>query len=80
MFPNMKPDQLARRIRRHLKRTGMAPSTFGTKAVGDPHLLTDLDRGREPRRRTVDRIVAFIKAEETQAAASAALACEQVAA
>jgi predicted transcriptional regulator len=80
MIPNMMPDQLTRRIRRHLKRTGMAPSTFGTKAVGDPHLLRDLEKGREPRRRTVERIVAFIKAEETQISAPRATGREQVAA
>jgi hypothetical protein len=48
------------RIERHLRRANQAPTRFGIEAVGDPRLVFDLRRGREPRPGTVKRIEAFI--------------------
>jgi len=44
-----------------LTTTGMQPTTFGKKALGDPQLVFELRRGRDPRGRTRQRIEAFIK-------------------
>ena len=44
--------------------TGISPTTFGLRAVGDPHLMRELARGRSPTLRTVDRILAYIAAFE----------------
>lgn len=49
-----------RTIKRFLREREMAPTRFGRLAVGDPRLIRDLERGREPRAATVARIEAFI--------------------
>ena len=41
-----------------LGRSGVSPTAFGTKAVGDPNLMRQI--GRSPSLRTADRILAFI--------------------
>lgn len=43
--------------------TGMGLSTFGAYALGDPRLVFDLYKGREPRQRIYDRVRAFIARE-----------------
>lgn len=43
---------LIRKIEVFLRRTGMPPTQFGRLAAGDPRLVFDLRRGREPRFRT----------------------------
>lgn len=35
-------------IDRHLRRTGMAETTFGRQTINDPRLVADLRRGRQP--------------------------------
>lgn len=47
-------------VEKHLASSGMSKSAFGTAAVGDPCLVDDLRAGREPRRRTVARIMEYI--------------------
>lgn len=53
---------LLRTVERHIVETGIPPTRFGRDAVGDPRLVDDLRRGREPKRETSARILAFIKA------------------
>lgn len=48
------------KIDRYLQHTGMPMTKFGRLAVGDPRLVHDLRRGRQPRPRMVVRIEAFI--------------------
>lgn len=55
---------LLEHVERHLRRTRIPPARFGREAVGDPCFVFDLRSGREPRRRTVERVMNYIKAEE----------------
>ena len=52
--------QFKSRVSAFLRRTGLRPTTFGLKALGDAHLMRELDGGRSPSLRTADRILAFI--------------------
>jgi len=47
-------------IERCLRRTELTPTRFGREAIGDPRLVYDLRKGREPRPQTVARIESFI--------------------
>ena len=40
--------------------TGVSPTTFGMKALGDPNLMRQLDGGRSLSLRTADRVLAFV--------------------
>lgn len=51
---------LLRAIERHISRHGIAPTRFGRDAVGDPRLVHDLRRGREPGRRMVERVTRYM--------------------
>ena len=53
------------KIDRYLRRTGMPMSKFGRLAVGDPRLVHDLRRGRQPRAPMVAKIESFIAADGT---------------
>ena len=53
-------EQFNTRISAFLVRTGLRPTTLGMRAVGDPSLLRQIERGRSPSLRTADRILAFI--------------------
>lgn len=50
------------RVRSYIARTGMAQTVFGRAVLNDPRLVGDLINGRQPGRRTVARIDAFIAA------------------
>lgn len=52
------------RIERHLRATGGYPTRFGREALGDPRLVADLRKGREPSAATVARIEAAIRSRE----------------
>ena len=52
--------QFNSRVRVFLGRTGLSSTTFGMKALGDAHLVRQLDGGRSPSLRTADRILAFV--------------------
>ena len=52
------------RVSAFLRRTGMRPTTFGLRALGDPNLMRQIDGGRSPSLRTADRLLAFIAANE----------------
>ena len=43
-----------------LGRTGLSPTTFGMKALGDPNLMRQMNGGRSLSLRTADRVVAFM--------------------
>lgn len=49
-----------------LAETGMAPATFGKLAMGDPKFVFDLRGGREPKRRTIERVREFLQREAAQ--------------
>jgi len=48
------------RVGAFLASTGMPPTTFGMRAVGDPNLMRQIAAGRSPTLRTADRALAFI--------------------
>ncbi len=50
-----------------LKISGMAPTAFGTKAVGDPNFIRNLRDGRQPTLGMVDRVHEFIRSQEASA-------------
>lgn len=72
MMQNTPHLDLSAMIDAHLKQTGMKPSRFGELATGDPNLLRDLGAGREPRRKTVSRIMEFMLTGKTHREASEA--------
>lgn len=43
----------------------LSKSAFGEKAVGDPRFVFDLEAGREPRRKTIMRVEAFMASHAT---------------
>ncbi len=47
-----------------LRRTGLSPTEFGERAVGDRKFVGDVRRGRSPRLATVDRVLAFMETYE----------------
>ena len=53
---------LIRDIERFLRRTGLAPTTFGRLAAADPRLVFDLRKGREPRKGLRLRVEHFMNA------------------
>ena len=53
---------LLSKVERCLRRRKITASRFGRMAAGDPKFVFDLRRGREPRPRTTQRILAFIAA------------------
>ena len=57
-------EQFNTRLNAFLGSTGLRPTTLGMKAVGDPSLLRQIERGRSPSLRTADRILAFMAAYE----------------
>lgn len=55
-----------------LDRSGMTPTAFGRKAMGDPSFIPNLRSGRCPNMRTVSRIRTFITECDRAASASEA--------
>ena len=54
------------RVEAFLRRTGVSATRFGMDVAGDPRLVSDLRRGREPRPAMIRRIEHFMnKHEET---------------
>lgn len=52
------------RIERFLRANPISATRFGRDAVGDPRLVADLRRGREPRARMVNRLEHFMNIYE----------------
>jgi hypothetical protein len=57
---------LGRRVERYLRKSGMAATTFGRQAAGDPRLVFDLRNGREPRSALTTRLSAFLDRREAE--------------
>ena len=55
-------DPILDTIELFLRASDMSASAFGIEVMGDPGLVYELRRGREPRRATRARIRAFINA------------------
>lgn len=51
-------------VEAHIASSGMSKSSFGLAAMGDPCFVDQLREGREPRRRTVRRVMEFIATGE----------------
>lgn len=49
------------RIEIHLIRHRISATRFGRRAVGDPRFVLDLRLGRRPRRRTLERLNAYLE-------------------
>jgi hypothetical protein len=58
---------LLRRIERHLRASGTAPTRFGREAVRDPRLAFDLRNGREMRAPMAARVSAYLDRHEQSA-------------
>lgn len=54
-------EQFRSEVRAFLEGTGLGATTLGLKAVGDRNLVVQMERGRSPTLRTVDRVLAFIR-------------------
>lgn len=54
--------ELLAEIDAHCAANGLTRSEFGTKALGDPSFVFDLEKGRDPRGRTIRRVKEFIAA------------------
>jgi hypothetical protein len=52
--------KLLDRIELHLKEEHISATRFGRRAVGDPRFVLDLRMGRRPRRRTLERVEAYL--------------------
>ena len=52
--------EFVRRVTAFLKYSGMSPTEFGERAIGDRKFVGELRRGRSPRLVTVDRVLAFM--------------------
>jgi hypothetical protein len=52
---------LLQRIEEHIKARRMTPTRFGREALGDPMFVSGLRHGREPRPRTVARVLDYIE-------------------
>lgn len=57
---------LLQRIEAYMKEYRVPPARFGRDAVGDPCFVFDLRDGREPRRRTVARVDAYLAAARNE--------------
>lgn len=57
---------LLRRIEEFMKERRVPPARFGRDAVGDPCFVFDLRDGREPRRRTIARVDAYLQAARNE--------------
>jgi phosphopantothenoylcysteine decarboxylase / phosphopantothenate---cysteine ligase len=53
-------EKLLAEIERYLRSTGTSATAFGRAVAGDPRLVFDLRKGREPSARLMDAVAAFI--------------------
>lgn len=52
---------LLTQVEKHLRESGVKPASFGRAAVSDPSFVFELRRGRDPRPRTVAKVIAYIE-------------------
>lgn len=57
---------LLQRIEDHMKARRMTPTRFGREALGDPMFVSNLRDGREPRQRTVARVLHYIERSSSE--------------
>ena len=58
---------LLHRIEQYLKSRRIPPTRFGRDAVGDPNFIFDLRDGRDPREKTIRRVLAYLDQVEAGA-------------
>jgi hypothetical protein len=58
--------KLLAEINAYRAKTGMDRTRFGIEAANDGHLLPMLERGRQPRLATIDKIRAFMRRNGTK--------------
>lgn len=49
-------------VEKFMRRCDVPPTRFGKEALGDPRFVFDLRNGRDPRPRTVARVVEYLDA------------------
>jgi hypothetical protein len=52
---------LLREVETFLRHSEITPTRFGRNALGDPRFVFDLRNGRDPRPRTVARVLAYLE-------------------
>lgn len=55
-------------VEKHLREKGISPARFGRAVLGDPSFVFELRRGRDPRARTVAKVLVFIEADRAERA------------
>jgi hypothetical protein len=55
---------LLRQVEKFLRQNDTTPTRFGREVVGDPRFVFDLRNGRDPRPRTVARVIAYLEAAQ----------------
>ena len=58
------PVHLLREVEKFLRASQVPATRFGREAMRDPRFVFDLRNGREPRLRTVDRVLAYLESEQ----------------
>lgn len=53
---------LLREVEKFLRQSDTPATRFGREAMGDPRFVFDLRNGRDPRPRTVERVLAYLEA------------------
>jgi hypothetical protein len=53
---------LLREVEKFLRQSEITPTRFGRDVVGDPRFVFDLRNGRDPRPRTIARVLAYLDA------------------
>jgi len=52
---------LLKEVEKFLRQSETPPTRFGREVVGDPRFVFDLRNGRDPRPRTVARVLAYLE-------------------
>lgn len=60
----MSPQDLLLHVETAIATSGLSPSRFGFEAVGDPAFVFDLREGREPRQKTIGKVLKFIAQQQ----------------
>jgi sulfate adenylyltransferase subunit 2 len=60
-------EKFIKEIKIFLSETGMDPTALGKQALGDPNFVFDLDKGRAPSSRTMDKVRDFMVANAVRA-------------
>jgi hypothetical protein len=55
---------LLNEVEKFLRQSDIPPTRFGRIAMGDPRFVFDLRRGRDPRPRTIARVIAFLEGKQ----------------